>query len=464
MAVSASALERQRDLIGENRLLKQKIDALRVELAQLHAMRDTDPVTGFWGRGAFNGKLAQSLAELAAGGGPLGLIVLSLKNYKSIVETLHGDDADAALRALAERAARAAGERSTLARLSSEEFAILVPDADERLLKSVMHACGTRLAVPFNVAGKYVAFKAAIGGALAPLHANSADDLQKAAAFARDGERDGDSVWALYDDRMRATREERQSLTHDLRAAISADCVESWFQPIVDAQTGKWRSLEVLARWRHPTHGFISPAKFIPMAWDIGAGEAIQRRLLIRACQSALPWIDAGQIDSISFNFSPAELLKADFQDELFRRLERLKFPASALVVEMTETDLVESIGAAHAVLSRLRGFGVGIALDDFGTGYSNLRSLIGLPISKLKLDKSLIDDIDRDKRVSTLAHSIITWAESMGVATVAEGVEDAEQARLLRSFGVTMIQGYFYGKPMPASDVAAAQALAAAG
>ncbi|MGE0046623.1 MAG: putative bifunctional diguanylate cyclase/phosphodiesterase [Hyphomonadaceae bacterium] len=451
-------LDRQRDLIDENAALRRQLIALRAEIAQVRDAKDADPVTGLQGRGSFNAKLAAAVEEAVRGGAASGLVLLTLRNYRAIVDTMPADDADDVLRHAAERLLRAAGDRCAVARLSSEEFGVLVPEADERLLKSVMNSCAMRLSAPLNVGGKYISLAVALGGALAPAHARGLDDLKKCAAFSRDATTlTAQGGWALYDAAIREMREDRQDLAADLREAISADAIEPWFQPIVDAATGKWRSLEVLARWPHARRGYVSPSVFVPLAWELGVGEAVQRRTLLRACRSAAPWIVEGRLESIAFNFSAGELLAADFVDTLLGRLSRLEFPTQGFVVELTESAVVENMKSANDVIRELAQAGIKVALDDFGTGYSNLRSLIGLPISKLKLDQSLIADICGDRRVSALVHALIDWSNGMGISVVAEGVETAQQARLVHSFGAAKIQGFHYARPMPAEAIARA-------
>ncbi|MCW5760490.1 MAG: EAL domain-containing protein, partial [Phenylobacterium sp.] len=260
----------------------------------------------------------------------------------------------------------------------------------------------------------------------------------------------GGRAWSAFDAELRAESEHRRTLEAELRRAIPAGEIVPWFQPIVDAMTGRMVGVEVLARWNHPEKGLLAPAAFVPMAEELGLIRAIDETVFEAACARTAPWVAEGWIELVACNVSPRDLLDPGFSRKLIGRLAQTDLPATALCVEITETFLLSDLGLARRHIERLAAKGVRVALDDFGTGYSNLRALMHLPIQTVKLDRSLIDGIGRDPRVSKLIASMLHAARSLGVRITAEGVEDEGQALFLRSAGCDRMQGYFFAKPMP--------------
>jgi EAL domain-containing protein (putative c-di-GMP-specific phosphodiesterase class I) len=220
--------------------------------------------------------------------------------------------------------------------------------------------------------------------------------------------------------------------------------------------TGRTVGVEVLARWNHPEQGLLSPAAFVPMAEELGLIRTIDEAVFEAACATTAPWVADGLIEVVSCNVSPRDLLDPAFSRKLIGRLSRTALPATALTVEITETFLLQDLALSRRHIERLAAKGVNVALDDFGTGYSNLRALMHLPIQTVKLDRSLIDDVGRDSRVSKLVASMLHAARSLGVRIIAEGVEHESQALFLRSAGCDRMQGYFFARPVPAAEMEA--------
>ena len=213
--------------------------------------------------------------------------------------------------------------------------------------------------------------------------------------------------------------------------------------------TGRMSGVEVLVRWNHPEQGLLAPGAFVPMAEELGLIRAIDEAVFEAACAQTAPWVADGLIEVVSVNVSPRDLLDPAFSRKLIERLGKTDLPATALTVEITETFLLQDMALARRHIERLAAKGVNVALDDFGTGYSNLRALMHLPIQTVKLDRSLIDDVGRDPRVSKLVASMLHAARSLGVRIVAEGVEHEAQALFLRSAGCERMQGYYFARPM---------------
>jgi EAL domain-containing protein (putative c-di-GMP-specific phosphodiesterase class I) len=266
----------------------------------------------------------------------------------------------------------------------------------------------------------------------------------------------GGRRWSAFDAELRTENERRRTLEAELRRAIPAGEIEPWFQPVVDAADGRIVGVEVLARWRHPDQGLLTPAAFVPAAEELGLIGRIDEAVFEAGCARAAPWVAEGLIQAVSFNVSPRDLLDPSFSRKLIGRLAATALPATALTVEITETFLLRDLALSRRHIERLTAKGVRIALDDFGIGYSNLRALMHLPIQTVKLDRSLICDVHKDPRVAKLVGSMLHAARALGVRIVAEGVEDEAQALLLRAAGCERMQGYWFARPMPADQMEA--------
>ena len=424
-------------------------------MAELEAEREltlrlaqTDSLTGLPNRGAFTAALCERLEAARSDGRRVALFVIDLDRFKHLNDTLGHHAGDLLLAEMGERLRAGAQAGEIAARLGGDEFA-LITEADEvggrarRLL--------SRLSQPLSIYGRIVSPAASVGVAVYPDDAPDASDLQRFADMAlyrvktRGGRR-----WSIFDAELRAENERRQTLEAELRRAIPAGEIEPWFQPVVESATGRVTGVEVLARWNHPEQGLLTPAAFVPIAEELGLIGQIDEAVFDAACARAAPWVAEGLIESVSCNVSPRDLLDPAFSRKLIRRLSHTDLPATALTVEITETFLLQDLGLARRHIERLAAKGVRIALDDFGTGYSNVRALMNLPIHTVKLDRSLIEPVGRDARVSNLVTTMLHAARSLGVRIVAEGVEEEGQALFLRAAGCERMQGYLFARPMP--------------
>jgi diguanylate cyclase (GGDEF)-like protein len=431
-------------------------EALAARVAELEAERaltlrlaQTDSLTGLPNRGAFVAALCERLEAARAEGGRIALFVIDLDRFKHLNDTLGHHAGDLLLAEMGERLRAGLLPGETAARLGGDEFALIARADDvggraRRLL--------SRLSQPMTIYGRAVSPAASVGVAVYPDDAPGAADLQRFADMAlyrvktRGGRR-----WSIFDAELRAENERRQTLEAELRRAIPAGEIVPWFQPVVESATGRITGVEVLARWNHPEQGLLTPAAFVPVAEELGLIGQIDEAVFEAACARAAPWVAEGLIEAISCNVSPRDLLDPAFSRKLIGRLAKTALPATALIVEITETFLLQDLGLARRHIERLAAKGVRIALDDFGTGYSNLRALMNLPIQTVKLDRSLIEAVGRDARVSSLVTTLLRAARSLGVRIVAEGVEEEAQALFLRAAGCERMQGYLFARPMPA-------------
>jgi len=441
--------------------LSKSLEELAARVAELEAEREltlrlaqTDSLTGLVNRGAFTSGLCERLDAARDSGRSVALFIIDLDRFKNLNDTLGHHAGDMLLAELGHRLADEAGTTHMAARLGGDEFALVTDDAEaagraERLV--------ALLNQPQTIYGRTVAPGGSIGVAIFPRDADNAADLQRHAdqALYR-AKSSGGRRWSSFDAELREEGVRRRTLEDELRRAIPAGEIVPWYQPIVEAMTGRMVGVEVLARWNHPQKGLLAPGLFVPMAEELGLIRAIDEAVFEAACAQSAPWVAEGLIEVVSCNVSPRDLLDPAFSRKLIGRLAKTDLPATALTVEITETFLLQDMALARRHIERLAAKGVHVALDDFGTGYSNLRALMHLPIQTVKLDRSLIDDVGRDPRVSKLVASMLHAARSLGVRIIAEGVEHEAQALFLRSAGCDRMQGYFFARPMPGEQMEA--------
>ena len=441
--------------------LPEQYADLTARVAELEAEREltlrlaqTDSLTGLVNRGAFTSELCERLEAAEAAGRSVALFVIDLDRFKHLNDTLGHHAGDIFLAEIGERLRADAGPDELVARLGGDEFA-LISDGEDVARRAQRLVAG--LARPHTIYGRVVAPGASVGVAIFPDDAMGAGDLQRFADMALYRVKiQGGRRWSAFDSDLRAEHERRITFEAELRRAIPAGEIEPWYQPVVDSSDGRIVGVEVLARWRHPEQGLLTPAAFVPMAEELGLIGRIDEAVFEAGCARAAPWVHEGLIDQVSFNVSPRDLMDPSFSRKLIGRLARTSLPATALTVEITETFLLQDLALSRRHIERLNAKGVRVALDDFGTGYSNLRALMHLPIQTVKLDQSLIADIAKDARVAKLVGSMLHAARALGVRIVAEGVEEEAQAIILRAAGCDRMQGYFFARPMPADEMEA--------
>jgi diguanylate cyclase (GGDEF)-like protein len=432
--------------------LTARIAQLESERALTMRLAQTDSLTGLVNRGAFTSELCERLEAARASGEQVALFVVDLDRFKLLNDTLGHHAGDLFLAEVGERLRASAGPGELVARLGGDEFALISTCAEPGRRAQQLLELLTR---PHAIYGRQVSPGASVGVAVFPDDAAEAGDLQRFADMALYRVKtQGGRRWSAFDADLRDENQRRRTLEADLRRGIPAGEIEPWFQPVVDAKDGRIVGVEVLARWRHPDHGLLLPAAFVPMAEELGLIGRIDEAVFEAGCARAAPWVEAGLIEQIAFNVSPRDLLDPSFSRKLIGRLAKTALPATNLTVEITETFLLQDLALSRRHIERLNAKGIRIALDDFGTGYSNLRALMHLPIQTVKLDRSLICDIAKDSRVAKLVASMLHAARALGVRIVAEGVEEEAQAIILRAAGCDRMQGYWFARPMPADQM----------
>ena len=430
-------------------------------LARAAAMARTDFLTELPNRRQFYSDLRSTLARMGENEGPCSLLIIDLDRFKAANDGYGHPAGDRLLQLVATRLQAAVRSGDIVARLGGDEFGVIVPhDADagapdtvnalnvaDRIVEAMME--------PFSLDnGTMVQIGASIGVAHAGRGDSEIDVLMQQADLAlRRAKADGRSCVRAFDRGIDEEVRARVLLENDLRRAIAEDAIVPHFQPLVELETGRMIGVEMLARWPHPTRGMVPPMAFIPLAEDLALIGAMTDRLLRRACAAAVHWPDHL---TVACNVSPLQLRDVGLPEMIDTILRDTGFPAHRLEIEVTESALVGDLPLARALLGQLKALGVRLALDDFGTGYASLRHLHSLPFDKLKIDASFVAAMATDRESGKIVSAVIGLGHSLGLSTVAEGVETEDVARLLRELGCDIGQGWLFGRPVPAGGIEA--------
>lgn len=407
-----------------------------------------DVLTGLRNRVTFLDEMAKSLAEP---GNRSGVLYIDLDGFKIINDTRGHRTGDIVLAMVADRLRVAChGCAITVGRIGGDEFAVLISHTNSQSATQLANRIIEALSTPYNLNhDQKVQLAASVGVALAPEHGEAADILLARADLALYAAKAaGRKQVQLFSMDMETRVQDRELLKDNLRDALETkDGLFVFYQPIVNAETGKTTSREALVRWYHPNRGWVSPAEFVPVAEQSGLIEQLGRFVLEKACHDALERNDGAKV---AVNVSAVQLGKGILVPTVLSALVSSGLPPDRLEIEVTETALLSAGAASINDLHCIRGMGVSVALDDFGTGYSSLSHLRLFPFDKIKIDGSFVKEaVDRPESAAVVK-AIADLGERLGVVTVAEGVETQEQLDSVRKQGCTEIQGYLCGRPTP--------------
>ncbi|MFZ0525702.1 MAG: EAL domain-containing protein [Xanthobacteraceae bacterium] len=419
--------------------------------AYITKLASEDPLTSLHNRRVFRAKM-QEVCERPSQE-RFAVLFMDMDRFKVVNDTLGHRTGDQLLIQVAKRLQSVLDESDVLARLGGDEFAILLPaiqsnDQVEVVARRIIDV----VAKPFNVDQNVITTGISIGIAIGPDHGNSADALLVAADLALYSVKVGArGTYRIFEKRMNDDVNSRREIELQLRDALTNGGLDVHYQPIVDLRNYAITGFEALMRWPHPSKGMISPAKFIPVAEECGLIDALGRWILVEACNRAKQWpVDM----KVSVNVSPIQLAKPDFVATVQSMLATTGLDPHRLVLECTETIFIEDSEKMLSTLHKLKQIGVQIALDDFGTGYSSLSYLRSFPFDIVKIDRSFVSDLDASTSSSVIVQAVILIAGSLGIRTVAEGIETEAQLTLLKLLGCNDVQGYLLGKPAPASEI----------
>jgi diguanylate cyclase (GGDEF)-like protein len=451
----AALAARQTMLATENAALHRSLEArLGVITEQSQQQAVTDPLTGLPNREGFTAVLADELRALGAGE-RVGLVLLDLDGFQQVNDAFGHVTGDALLAAVAERFRGTLRGHQLLARMAGDEFAVVVPGlrrgADALSLATRLTGC---LAEPLQLGELEVVVGASAGVAVGTRGMSTTDLLRDADTAMYAAKVAGGGQCRAFTPVMHTAVRERLRLESDLRAALQADELFLHYQPVVDLVADRVAGFEALARWTHDTRGPVSPVDFVPAAERTGLVVALERRVLDQACRQLASWRREHHALTVAVNISPRHLHEPDFLDVVLGTLSRHALPPAALVLEVTESLLIQDDAHVLGVLERLRTAGVGLALDDFGTGYSSLSRLARYPFDTLKIDRAFVKDLEGTTSASPVLTATLAMARGLGMSVVAEGVETDAQLAFLVEHGCDLAQGFLLSRPGLPGDV----------
>lgn len=446
---------------NEARIVQAEKIALEAKLTERQRIEENlkyaafhDDLTGLRNRAYVMDSLKLLLAQDAAGTVARGhVLFMDLDRFKLVNDSLGHRAGDLLLMEMARRLERCVAEQDTLARVGGDEFVIVQRSGSREddavaLAERVLE----RLQSPFRIQEQDLFTSASIGIVSIGRGHDTPEALLRDADIAMYAAKfKGLGQYSLYTNSMRAEVIETLALQNDIRQALAEDQFELHYQPICDPATGRFNTVEALARWRHPERGYVSPSVFIPIAEEIGVVADLGRRLLERACAQVATW--NAQLQSrelgLSVNVSVSQLRHYDFLDRLESILDATGLPARLLQLEITETLFLQNENAVADLLARLRTRGVGIALDDFGTGYSALSYIDRYEIDAIKIDRSFVMRMLSYERTLAIVRAIIELGRTLSLQIVAEGIETEDQLAKLRELGCPAAQGFLLARPM---------------
>jgi diguanylate cyclase (GGDEF)-like protein/PAS domain S-box-containing protein len=425
--------------------------------AAIERLAHHDTLTGLANRHDLEARLDQVIADATRHGDKVAVLFIDLDRFKSINDTLGHSVGDSFLIEIAARLTADVRDMDIVARLGGDEFVVVfrgfANDAQAlAVTEKVMRAIGQ----PLVLAGQDVSPSASIGIAVYPDDGHDRESLMRCADIAMyHAKQAGRSRFQRFDARMSAATLERSRLEAELRIAVEQQAFTLHYQPQIDVATQRIVGVEALIRWARDDGTPVSPAAFIPMAEESGLIDAIGDWVLREACRTVAGWRGGNACTvRLAINLSARQLKSAQIVGKVLAVLRETGLPAACLELEVTETAAMEDPKLTIDNLHALRELGVGLAIDDFGTGYSSLAYLKLLPITRLKIDRTFVTDIETDPSDATICATTIGLAHSLGFQVVAEGVETAAQFDYLRLHGCDEVQGYHFHRPMPAGDV----------
>ncbi len=442
--------------------LELRSDLFLKRQAQEHLLYNTlhDPLTGLPNRSLFTERLRHAMRRSARHPDDLfAVLFLDLDRFKEVNDNLGHFAGDELLRAVARRLEACLRPEDTVARLSGDEFAILLESIAEpsdagRVAERIEEA----LSFPVDLAGAEVTTSASMGIVTSSMAHEQPEQLLRSADMAMyRAKAAGRARYEMFDRAMHTDALARLRLETDLRRAVERSEFRLHYQPLVSLRTGRVTGLEALVRWEHPERGLVQPADFIPVAEETGLIVPIGRWVLAEACRQLAAWQRLHPRDdalTIGVNLSVKQFSQPDLMDQITQAIVASGVAANCLRLEITESAIIEKGRYATSILAQIRQLGAQVYLDDFGTGYSSLSYLHGLPIDAIKIDRMFVSNMDTDEKNLRLVRTILTLARIVGVRAEAEGIGTAEQLRELRSLDCEQGQGYLFSAPIPADAV----------
>ena len=436
------------------RYMRRTAAAIAAGETRLRHLAMHDPLCGLPNRIYFSERLETVLEEVCAGRQPAAVFYIDLDHFKDVNDTLGHHIGDELIRNVTLRLSHTLRGDDLVARLGGDEFAVIssMGDSPANMMALAQRLIAT-ICTPYSIGGHNIVIGASIGIAVVDKNSDGAADIMRYADMALyRAKNEGRNRACIYDEAMDADLSQRKLLEADLREAIENEGLHLLYQPIVNKSGEQLVAVEALCRWTHPVRGEIPPSEFIPAAEHSGLIIELGAWVLRKACTDGQAWPGL----TVAVNVSPLQFRRTDFCSLVERTLNDTEFDASRLELELTESVLLGNADIAEAAMIRLKELGVRVALDDFGTGYSSLLYLRRFPFDKLKIDRSFVRSIEKAADAAAIVHAVVGLGRGLGMKVTAEGVETADQQLFLRAAGVHAMQGFRFGRPVPASEITA--------
>jgi diguanylate cyclase (GGDEF)-like protein len=434
---------------------------MRQSEVELDRLARQDSLTGLANREMLRRALDDALVGAVRRKRRCSVFLLDLDRFKAVNDTLGHPAGDTLLRLVSLRLTDVVGDMGQVGRLGGDEFQVVLPaTSDKDELSKLAQGIIDSLSRPYTINGTAVSIGASVGIVTSDYDDRTSDDLMRDADLALYAAKAaGKGCFRYFASEMHDAARQRQLMESDLRVALEKDQLRLVYQPCVDASTEAVTGFEALIRWQHPDHGFVSPVDFIPLAEEIGLINEIGEWVLRTACAEAAKW--PSHI-TVAVNLSPIQFKSPALPTIVRMILSETDLPATRLELEITEGVFLSNDEHVHEMIGSLKAIGLKLALDDFGTGYSSLSYLQRVPFDKIKIDRSFVSGAsDPASRNAALIRAMVGLASDLKMQTTAEGVETQDELQLIRNLGCSLVQGYFFGRPMPAEE---ARELAAKG
>jgi diguanylate cyclase (GGDEF)-like protein/PAS domain S-box-containing protein len=425
---------------------------------RLNYQANHDALTRLPNRTLFQERLSRALARGQRNQTMVALLFIDLDHFKQVNDTMGHLAGDALLQQVAERLSSCIRQGDTVARLSGDEFTIILEDiTDPRDTALVTHKVLSLLNEPFNLKGQQAHISSSVGVALYPVDAGDPQTLVKLADSAMyRAKQQGRNACRFHSETVNAQAFERLALENSLRHALERKEFRLHYQPIFDARTGRVAAVEALVRWQHPEVGLMSPNQFLPLADETGLIQDIGGQVLDAACRQARAWRDEGHGIKVNVNLSSRQLRAPNLIETVARALEVSGLAPQALQLEVPESSVIDKGLEEGGVFARFKALGIDLIIDNFGSGYSSFAFLRRLPTSALKIDQSFVRNAATETEDAEIVTAIVATARGLHMAVVASGIETQQQLACLARFDCDLVQGFLFARPMPADEMSA--------